>query len=146
MKSSIILLFGILTHFASGQFSDSHLNLLSKINTKLTESWTPDIEINKTFHDVLDIPNVEVRLYNYKTAEGKQNKGVSIYVFKKSDSTAVKSYDWTEDNLFLSEIIETKSYLLVIDWHKKYNSIYDNLILNLIPELKDFFIKNKDSL
>ena len=85
-------------------------------------------------------------LYNYKTAEGKQNKGVSIYVFKKSDSTAVKSYDWTEDNLFLTEIIETKSYLLVIDWHKKYNSIYDNLVLNLIPELKDFFIKNKNSL
>jgi len=146
MKSSIVFLFSILTFFASGQFSDSHLNLLSKININLTESWTPDIEINKTFHDVLDIPNAEIRLYNYKTTDGKQNKGVSIYVFRKNDSAAVKSYDWTEDNLFLSEIMETKSYILVIDWYKKHNSTYDNLVSKLIPELRAFFIRNKDSL
>jgi hypothetical protein len=100
MKSSIVILFCILTFFASGQFSDSHLNLLSKINTKLTESWTPDIEINKTFHDVLDIPNAEIRLYNYKTTEGKQNKGVSIYVFRKSDSAGVRDCNLPSNKIY----------------------------------------------
>lgn len=149
MKTLIIIFFCFLTPASFGQFPSSHLDLLSKINKELTDSWTPDIDIDSSFNSVLDIPSIEVDLFNYKTEEVDGNVGVSLYLFNINDSTTVKSYDWTndvdeDDNAF--KIMETKSYIVVVDWFQDYNDIYNSLVPKLIIELTDFFKRNKNKL
>lgn len=147
MKSAIIFLSTFWALSCFGQFPASHLEILSKINAGLTDSWTSDIECDTSFSNDLDIPFIDIDLFNYKTEENSENPGVGIYLFEKKNSSMVEDFDWSKnDSLPDFKLLSTKSYIVVIDWYINNNYSYNNLVKKLIPELNEFFLRNKEKL
>jgi len=148
MKKILISSFLTFTCFISfGQFPKEHLDLLSKINCGLTDSWTPDISQTVSFSDELDIPYLDASLFNYKTAEPYSNTAVGIFIFNKTDEAKVKSHNFDlrlENNHF--EYISTSSYIIVLTHFKTAGKIYDSLVPELMKELRQYFKINKDEL
>lgn len=139
MKTLTFIQLSLITLFSFGQFSNAHLDILSKMNCQLTDSWTADMSIKKSYSSSLPLPVIEMYLYNYKTAEEYKNTAVSVFVFEKKHALKVRSHDWKSYGLTEFVITETTSYIIAITWFVNVNEQYQKLVPKLIPELTTFF-------
>ncbi len=77
-KIQLLLSLLLLSLTTRGQFQDEHIDLLSKINCELSDSWTPDID--ESFNGLLPYPAISVSLMNCKTEIKGSNYGIGIYL------------------------------------------------------------------
>lgn len=132
-----------------GQFPKKHLDLLSKINTKLSNSWTPEVEQQKPYpKKLLNLPEINVYLITYKTGTKIEldNEGVEIHLFNKKYKKQVKEFNWDRDGINEHLFLETLSYFVVIEYGTDFKETNTKLVTKLISELKVYFLENKQNL
>lgn len=130
-----------------GQFPEGHLKQLTKLNCELSDTWVVELDIDDNLNYKLPFPNINIGLWNYKTADDKGgNIGLSVYLFEKVYKDSVRSYNWGENDKSKFKLIETKSYIVVLDFYIPNDSCFGNMIPTLITELTTFFETRKDEL
>ncbi len=132
-----------------GQFPKKHLDLLSKINTNLSNSWTPEVEQQKPYpQKLLNLQEINVYLITYKTGTKIEldNEGVEIHLFNKKYRNQVKEFNWDRDGITEHLFLETLSYIVVIEYGTYFKEMNINLVTKLISELKVYFRDNKQKL
>lgn len=142
----ITFLFVFMSLSCLAQFNETHLDLLSKINTDLSDSWTPDIDYDDELNGILTAPVIMVDLMNHKTADASGNIGVSVYLFKKTDREPVESYNWAADKNSKVKFFETQTYIIVVDYFAHGGQLYNKLVDTLLIELDKYFKKNHSNL
>lgn len=143
---TLVLLFASFISFA--QFPAQHLKTLECIDDKLSDKWKANISTREHFNSILEISVICIDLFTDLTADKKgNNEGVSVYLFNKSDSSSVNSYQWSSGKPISEyKFIETNKYIVVIAYFSSNGEIYDTLVAKLIPQLDAFIIDNKNKL
>lgn len=141
----LLLLSSVVVSF--GQFPEEHIKQLTKLNCELSDTWVVELDIEDDLNYRLPYPNISIGLWNYKTADDHGgNIGLSVYLFDKEYKDKVSSYDWGEDDETGYKLIETKSYIVVLDFYVPDGSRFGNMIPILTTELAMFFETRKDEL
>lgn len=134
-------------------FNKEHISVLSTIPESLSSPWK--LGINKSVYpEGLNLPMIDVWLFNDKDEESLSLWGVSVYLFEKDYVNKVKNYfnDLNINNTYT--ILKTKNYIVVIshgfsvpyDEFVKKNTIFLQKYNKLLPELEEFFEEKKRKL
>jgi hypothetical protein len=149
MKTFLIVIFISVSYSCFGQFHDSLLLKLSKLNCELTEAWNFSLRKEKlrvtASNDTLSLPSIYIILDSYLTEGDSGNEGVGIYINEKKYSQKIRSKSWNrnrEHHVF----IDTKSYIVEISYSIVWNDVYVTMLKTLIPELEAFFRRHSDTL
>jgi hypothetical protein len=130
---------------AQAQFSDEHLRTLAKISCGLSDAWTVDLIIGDEFNDELSFPVISLAFWHYKNEEDGTNFAPEISFFEKKYADDVRAYNWKNDALEKTELIETNSYIAVINYPLR-DEAYNSLTAVLLEELKSYLAEHQSGL
>ncbi|MFL5730916.1 MAG: hypothetical protein ACJ75J_15615 [Cytophagaceae bacterium] len=143
--SFFIFLFPLLSN---AQISHKHLKIINQVSSHLSNDWiaTPD----SAFIDRNYPGSYYLSLFTKLTDRGGNNVGASIEIInRKYKEKFIKIKPGREGEIF--EFIETKSYIIRIDYCVKYCMFKDcsecerkyvQMMPTLISELKKYFTDN----
>lgn len=153
-KKLLLFLFVFSFGTASAQFTDEQLTLLTKLNCALKGAWVmdgPNVEnqVAGRSNSPNDVEEVEFSLFNYKTWEYGTNQNeegeVAFSIFQKSKAKETKEeFESTEEEKVI--FIETKSFLVVVQYKLDFNDFYDKEMKEIIPAIKAWFKDNSEKL
>lgn len=149
MKNLLVILLTGFTLNGFAQFTDKQITLLTKINCGLTEAWVvgeigEEQESLGEGEDAEEITVLEFEIYHHKTYVHGETGSVLVYLFPKSKAKEVKAENWNGEDR-ATDFIETKSFIVVIQYYQEWNDYYDAAMPVLLPEIKAWFKVNTES-